>query len=43
VRITLDPHSRAAGGAEFETVQVRLDSSRRIAEVILNSAAVQIV
>jgi hypothetical protein len=39
VRITLDPQSRAAGGSEFETVQVRLDASSRIVEFILNSAA----
>jgi hypothetical protein len=39
VRITLDPHGRAAGGTEFETVGVRLDSSGRIVEFILNSAA----
>ena len=39
VRITLDPQSPSPGGSEFETVQVRLDSSARIAEFILNSAA----
>jgi hypothetical protein len=39
VRVTLDPQARLAGGTEFETVQVRLDSSRRIAEFVLNSAA----
>ena len=39
VRITLDPQGRAAGGTEFETVGVRLDSSGRIVEFILNSAA----
>jgi DNA-binding response OmpR family regulator len=39
VRITLDPQSRTAGGTEFETVQVRLDASRRIVEFVLNSAA----
>jgi DNA-binding response OmpR family regulator len=38
VRVTLDPQSRSAGGTEFETVQVRLDASRRIAEFVLNSA-----
>jgi hypothetical protein len=40
VHITLDPQSRSAGGTEFETVQVRLDASRRITEFVLNSAAV---
>jgi len=39
VRITLDPQGRAAGGTEFETVGVRLDSSGRIVEFILNSTA----
>ena len=39
VRVTLDPRDRPAGGTEFETVQVRLDASRRIAEFVLNSAA----
>jgi DNA-binding response OmpR family regulator len=39
VRITLDPQGRATGGTEFETVGVRLDSSARIIEFILNSAA----
>lgn len=39
VRITLDPQSRSPGGTEFETVQVRLDASSRIAEFVLNSAA----
>jgi DNA-binding response OmpR family regulator len=39
VRITLDPQGRAAAGAEFETVGVRLDASSRITEFILNSAA----
>jgi hypothetical protein len=39
VHITLDPQSRLAGGTEFETVQVRLDASRRITEFVLNSAA----
>ncbi|HYJ06609.1 MAG TPA: response regulator [Chthoniobacterales bacterium] len=39
VRITLDPQSPSPGGTEFETVQVRLDSSARIAEFVLNSAA----
>jgi DNA-binding response OmpR family regulator len=38
VRISLDPQSRAAGGTEFETAQVRLDASNHIAEFILNSA-----
>jgi DNA-binding response OmpR family regulator len=41
VRVTLDPQSAAAGGNEFETVQVRLDSSRRIAEFVLNPANLQ--
>jgi DNA-binding response OmpR family regulator len=36
VRVNLDPQSRDAG-AEFETVGVRLDSSRRIAEFILSA------
>jgi DNA-binding response OmpR family regulator len=39
VRVTLDPRAHPAGGTEFETVQVRLDASRRIAEFVLNSAA----
>jgi hypothetical protein len=39
VRITLDPQSRAPGGTEFETLQVRLDATSRIAEFVLNSAA----
>jgi DNA-binding response OmpR family regulator len=39
VRITLDPQSRSPGGTEFETVQVRLDASSRIAEFVLNSTA----
>jgi DNA-binding response OmpR family regulator len=38
VRVNLDPQSRDAG-AEFETVGVRLDSSRRIAEFILSAVA----
>jgi hypothetical protein len=38
VRITLDPQSRPAATTEFETAQVRLDSSHRIAEFILNAA-----
>jgi hypothetical protein len=38
VRVTLDPQSRLAGGAEFETVLVRLDASCRIAEFFLNPA-----
>jgi len=38
VRVTLDPKARPAGGTEFETVQVRLDASRRITEFVLNSA-----
>jgi hypothetical protein len=36
VRITLDPRSRGGGGAEFQTVGVRLDASARIAEFVLN-------
>jgi hypothetical protein len=35
VRVILDPQSRAA--AEFETAQVRLDPSQRIAEFVLNA------
>ena len=38
VRITLDPQSRGRGGAEFETIGVRLDASARIVEFVLNSA-----
>lgn len=38
VRVTLDPQSRPAAGTEFETAQVRLDSSHRIAEFVLNAA-----
>jgi DNA-binding response OmpR family regulator len=38
VRVTLDPQARPAAATEFETVQVRLDASRRIAEFVLNSA-----
>jgi DNA-binding response OmpR family regulator len=38
VRVTLDPQAHPAGGTEFETAQVRLDASRRIAEFVLNSA-----
>jgi DNA-binding response OmpR family regulator len=38
VRVTLDPQSSTPGGTEFETVQVRLDASRRILEFVLNSA-----
>jgi two-component system, OmpR family, alkaline phosphatase synthesis response regulator PhoP len=38
VRVTLDPLARPAEATEFETVQVRLDASRRIAEFVLNSA-----
>jgi DNA-binding response OmpR family regulator len=38
VRVTLDPRDRPAAGTEFETVQVRLDASRHIAEFVLNSA-----
>jgi hypothetical protein len=36
VRVILDPQSRAA--TEFETAQVRLDPSQRIAEFVLNAA-----
>jgi CheY-like chemotaxis protein len=36
VRVILDPQSRAA--AEFETAQVRLDPTQRIAEFVLNAA-----
>jgi DNA-binding response OmpR family regulator len=39
VRVTLDPQARPAAATEFETVQVTLDASRRIAEFVLNSAA----
>jgi hypothetical protein len=39
VRITLDPHSSNPGGSEFETAQVRLDASARIAEFILHAKA----
>ena len=39
VRVTLDPQARPAAATEFETVQVRLDASRRIAEFVLSSAA----
>jgi DNA-binding response OmpR family regulator len=39
VRITLDPQSRSPGGTEFDTVQVRLDASSRIAEFVLHSVA----
>ncbi len=38
VRVTLDPQARPAAATEFETVQVRLDASQRIAEFVLNSA-----
>jgi hypothetical protein len=38
VRVNLDPQSRDAG-TEFETVGVRLDSSRRIAEFFLRAVA----
>jgi DNA-binding response OmpR family regulator len=38
VRVTLDPQSASVGGNEFETIQVHLDSSRRIAEFVLNPA-----
>ena len=40
VRITLDSQARASGGTEFETASVSLDSFARIAEFVLNSAAV---
>lgn len=38
VRVNLDPQSRGAG-TEFETVGVRLDASRRIAEFFLGAVA----
>jgi hypothetical protein len=38
VRVNLDPQSHSAG-TEFETVGVRLDSSRRIAEFFLSAVA----
>jgi len=38
VRVTLDPQARPGSATEFETVQVTLDASRRIAEFVLNSA-----
>jgi DNA-binding response OmpR family regulator len=38
VRVTLDPQARPAAATEFETMQVTLDASRRIAEFVLNSA-----
>ncbi|MEY2518573.1 MAG: two-component system, chemotaxis family, protein-glutamate methylesterase/glutaminase [Verrucomicrobiota bacterium] len=38
VRVSLDPKSRGLGGTEFETIEVRLDASARIAELVLNSA-----
>jgi len=37
VRITLDPTSSSPGGSEFETAQIRLDASARIAEFILQA------
>ncbi|PYJ88577.1 MAG: hypothetical protein DME70_03720, partial [Verrucomicrobia bacterium] len=37
VRVSVDPKSSAA--TEFETAQVRLDPSRKIAEFVLNAAA----
>ena len=40
VRVILDPKSRTA--SEFETGEVRLDQSRRIAELVLNTAAVAV-
>jgi DNA-binding response OmpR family regulator len=39
VRVSLDPQSGGLGGTEFETIEVRLDASARIAELVLNSAA----
>jgi DNA-binding response OmpR family regulator len=39
VRITLDPQTHGARGAEFETTGVRLDASARIVELVLNPAA----
>ncbi|MEN3368285.1 MAG: two-component system, chemotaxis family, protein-glutamate methylesterase/glutaminase [Verrucomicrobiota bacterium] len=38
VRVSLDPQSRGLGGIEFETIEVRLDASARLAELVLNSA-----
>lgn len=38
VRVTLDPRASTPGGTEFETLQVRLDASNRIAEFVLNAA-----
>jgi DNA-binding response OmpR family regulator len=38
VRVNLDPHARTAG-TDFETVAVRLDSSRRVAEFFLSAVA----
>jgi DNA-binding response OmpR family regulator len=38
VRVNLDPHARTPG-SEFETVAVRLDASRRIAEFFLSAVA----
>jgi DNA-binding response OmpR family regulator len=43
MRVTLDPQSASAAGNEFETVQVRLDASRRIAEFVLNPANPRLV
>jgi hypothetical protein len=39
VRVTLDRQARSGGATEFETAQVRLDASHRIAEFVLNSAS----
>jgi len=38
VRITLDSQPRGTTGTEFDTMRVRLDSSARISEFVLNSA-----
>jgi len=38
VRISLDAQARSLAGIEFETTEVRLDASARIAELVLNSA-----
>jgi DNA-binding response OmpR family regulator len=37
VRITLDPQPQGSTGTEFETLRVRLDTSGRIAELVLSS------
>ncbi|HKP92728.1 MAG TPA: response regulator [Chthoniobacterales bacterium] len=40
VRLSLDPQARIAAGTEFEATQVKLDSSRRILEFVLNAAPI---